>query len=57
MPKMNYRPEERSEVIRQAYRGLFELAAPMLFDNYLDFIDDVDLQKLLAFHKPITHYS
>ena len=26
-------------MIRQAYRGLFELAAPMLFDNYLDFID------------------
>ena len=39
MPKMNYRPEERSEVIRQAYRGLFELTAPMLFDKYADFID------------------
>lgn len=39
MPKMNYTPEERSEVIRQAYRGLFELAAPMLFDKYVNFID------------------
>ena len=39
MPKMNYRHEERSEVIRQAYRGLFELTAPMLFDKYSDFID------------------
>ena len=27
------------EVIRQAYRGLFELVGPMLFDKYLDFID------------------
>jgi hypothetical protein len=34
-----YEPEERTEVIRQAYRGLFELVAPMLFDKYVDFID------------------
>jgi hypothetical protein len=39
MPKMNYRPEERMEVIRQAYMGLFQLAAPMMFDKYVDFID------------------
>ena len=39
LPKMNYTPEERSEVIRQAYRGLFELVAPMLFDKYVNFID------------------
>ena len=39
MPKMNYTPEERSEVIRQAYRGLFELVAPILFDKYVNFID------------------
>jgi hypothetical protein len=39
LPKTNYTPEERSEVIRQAYRGLFELVAPMLFDKYVDFID------------------
>jgi hypothetical protein len=37
--QMNYTPEERSEVIRQAYRGLFELVAPILFDKYVDFID------------------
>jgi hypothetical protein len=36
---MNYAPEQRSEVIRQAYRGLFELTAPMMFDKYVDFID------------------
>jgi hypothetical protein len=36
---MNYAPEERLEVIRQAYRGLFELTAPMMFDKYVDFID------------------
>jgi predicted transposase YdaD len=39
LPKMNYKPEERAEVIRQAYLGLFRLAAPMLFDKYVDFID------------------
>jgi len=39
LPKMNYTPEERSEVIRQAYRGLFELVAPILFDKYVNFID------------------
>ena len=39
LPKMDYEPEERTEVIRQAYRGLFELVAPMLFDKYVDFID------------------
>jgi flagellar biosynthesis/type III secretory pathway protein FliH len=36
---MNYRPEERFEVIRQAYQGLFELVKPMMFDRYADFID------------------
>lgn len=39
MPRMNYEPEERSEVIRQAYLGLYRLVAPMLFDKYVDFID------------------
>ena len=39
LPKMQYEPKERVEVIRQAYWGLFELVAPMLFDKYLDFID------------------
>jgi hypothetical protein len=36
---MDYEPEERTEVIRQAYRGLFELVVPPLFDKYVDFID------------------
>ena len=36
---MNYTPEERPEVIRQAYLGLYQLATPMLFDKYVDFID------------------
>ncbi|MBI5591227.1 MAG: hypothetical protein HY881_12165, partial [Deltaproteobacteria bacterium] len=39
LPKMNYKPEERFEVIRRAYRGLFELVTPMMFDKYVDFID------------------
>ncbi len=38
MPKMKYEPEDRWEVIRQAYIGLFQLA-PMLFEKYTDFID------------------
>jgi len=39
LPKMNYEPHERAEVISQAYQGLYELASPLLFDKYLDFID------------------
>ncbi len=39
LPKMNYPPEERFEVISQAYKGLFELASRSLFERYIDFID------------------
>jgi len=39
LPKMNYEPEERAEVIRQALIGLYRLVTPMLFDKYSDFID------------------
>jgi len=39
LPKMNYRKDERIEVIRQAYSGLFQLASRMLFDKYVDFTD------------------
>ena len=39
LPRMKYDLEERAEMPGQAYRGLFELVAPMLFDKYLDFID------------------
>ncbi|MDM8543943.1 hypothetical protein QUF90_22945 [Desulfococcaceae bacterium HSG9] len=39
LPKMKYMPDERTEVIIQAYKGLFQLATPMLFDKYVDFID------------------
>jgi hypothetical protein len=39
LPKMNYEPEERAEVIRQALLGLHRLVKPMLFDKYADFID------------------
>ena len=37
--KMDFKEEDRLEVIRQAYQGLYELVAPMVFDKYLDFID------------------
>jgi len=39
LPKMNYKKDERIEVIRQAYSGLFQLASRGLFDKYVDFID------------------
>jgi hypothetical protein len=39
LPKMDYEPGKRAEMIRQAYKGLYELVAPMLFDKYVDFID------------------
>jgi len=39
LPKMNYKKNERIEVIRQAYSGLFQLASHGLFDKYVDFID------------------
>ncbi len=39
LPKMNYPPDERVEVILQAYKGLFQLSTPLLFDKYVDFID------------------
>jgi hypothetical protein len=39
LPKMNYQAEERPEMIRQAYLGLFELVSSSLFDKYIDFID------------------
>ena len=36
---MNYKKDERIEVIRHAHAGLFQLASRMLFDKYVDFID------------------
>ncbi len=39
LPRMQYEPGERAEVIRQAYQGLFELTTTLLFEKYLDFID------------------
>ncbi len=39
LPKMNYEPHERADVIRQALLGLYRLVTPMLFDKYSDFID------------------
>ena len=39
LPKMNYKPEEKTEVIIQAYNGLYQLASKKKFEKYLDFID------------------
>jgi len=54
---MNYKPEERFEVIRRAYRGLFKLVTPMMFDKYVDFIDvyaGVQEEEREAFYHDIT---
>jgi len=39
LPKMDYPPEERITVIQKAWKGLYELTNPLLFEKYLDFID------------------
>ena len=39
MPKMQYPPSERLEVLRRAYLGLYQLASKTLFAKYVDFID------------------
>ncbi len=39
LPKMQYDPSERLEVIRQAYTGLYQLVSAALFSKYLHFID------------------
>ncbi|NWH04931.1 Rpn family recombination-promoting nuclease/putative transposase [Desulfobacter latus] len=39
LPKMRYKKEERIDVIRQAYTGLYQLVSSGLFDKYVDFID------------------
>ncbi|WP_153306945.1 DUF4351 domain-containing protein, partial [Desulfonatronum thioautotrophicum] len=39
MPKMQYPPSERLEVLRHAYLGLFQLASRAHFEKYVDFID------------------
>ena len=39
LPKMSYEKNERIEVIRKAYVGLYQLASNVLFDKYVDFID------------------
>jgi len=38
LPKMSYKPEEKSEVIKHAYYGAYKLA-PLLFEKYIYFID------------------
>jgi len=56
---MNYKKDERIEVIRHAYSGLFQLASRMLFDKYVDFIDvyaEVSEQEQKSlYHEIIQH--
>ncbi len=39
LPKMSYDPSDQAEVIRQAYKELFQLASIGLFEKYIYFID------------------
>ena len=39
LPKMNYAPKERGKLIREAYKGLYQLTSPALFEKYTEFID------------------
>ncbi len=39
MPKMQYPPSQRLEVLRHAYLGLYQLASRAHFEKYVDFID------------------
>lgn len=39
LPKMQYPPDERWNVIWQAYWGLYQLVSRALFEKYMDFID------------------
>ena len=39
MPKMQYPPSERLEVLRHAYLGLYQLVSWAHFEKYVDFID------------------
>ena len=59
LPKMNYKKDERIEVIRHAYSGLFQLASRMLFDKYVDFIDVYaeisELEQKSLYHEIIQH--
>ena len=59
LPKMNYKKDERIEVIRHAYSGLFQLASRMLFDKYVDFIDvyaqTSEQEQKSLYHEIIQH--
>ncbi len=60
LPKMDFKPEDRIEVIRQAYQGLFRLASAVLFDKYLDFIDayaGVGPEEQEAIYREITEHK
>ncbi|ETR64961.1 MAG: hypothetical protein OMM_15046, partial [Candidatus Magnetoglobus multicellularis str. Araruama] len=59
LPKMNYALEDRYEVIRQAYHGLYILASHALFDKYVDFIDVYaevsEKERETLYHEMIEH--
>ena len=60
LPKMHYKKDERVEVIRQAYSGLFQLASRGLFDKYVDFIDvyaEVNKQEQKKLYQEIIQHK
>ena len=57
---MNYKKDERIEVIRQAYKGLFQLVTRGLFDKYVDFIDvysEIDDQEQQLLYEDILQHK
>ncbi|ACN15613.1 conserved hypothetical protein [Desulforapulum autotrophicum HRM2] len=60
LPKMHYKKEDRIEVIRQAYAGLFQLVSSGLFDKYVDFIDtyaEIEDQEQLNLYNEIVQHK
>jgi len=60
LPKMNYEKHERIEVIRQAYKGLFQLTTRGLFDKYVNFIDvysEISDQEQQQLYETITQHK
>ncbi|WP_052813156.1 DUF4351 domain-containing protein, partial [Desulfonatronum thioautotrophicum] len=60
MPKMQYPPSERLEVLRHAYLGLFQLASRALFAKYVDFIDvyaEVQPEEQKALYEDIIEHK
>jgi hypothetical protein len=52
LPKMDYKPEDRRRVIREAYKGLYQLLPVMLFEKYADVSED---ERDVIYREPEEH--